>query len=150
MSSHRSKNANSRGGRQNRPTQKRPKHKANLIGQLIRHVEPKYLDVLSLANNIGAGATLFPLSLVPQGDQQLQRVGDFIQPLKLVFNYSLYTVNSDIVTTVRLFFFRWLPSTALSTPVVANLLESPSSANVLSHFNFQTQDNYRILWEKQY
>jgi len=113
-------------------------------------VEPKYLDVLSVASNIGSGSTLFALSLVPSGDQQSQPVGDFIQPLRLMFNFSLYTVNSDIVTTVRLIFFRWIPSTVLIAPVVASILEAPSAANVLSHFNFQLQDNYKILQERQF
>jgi hypothetical protein len=67
-----------------------------------------------------------------------------------MFNFSLYTVNSDIVTTVRLIFFRWIPSTALIAPVVASILEAPSAANVLSHFNFQLQDNFKILHERQF
>jgi len=116
----------------------------------ISSAEVKYFDLLSLANSIGAGATLFPLSIVPQGSAQSTRVGDFIRTRRLVFNYSLYTVNSDIVTTVRLIFFRWHPSTALAFPVVANILESPVSSNVLSHYNFQLQEDYTVLWERQY
>lgn len=137
-----------------RPAGKKPKGRRNrsngVVTTMAKHVEPKYLDTLSLANSIGAGATLFPLSLVPQGDSQSTRVGDFIQPLRLLFNYSLYCVNSDIVTTVRLIFFTWTPDTALVIPTVANILQAPSSANVLSHFNFQTQDNFHILWDRQF
>lgn len=133
-----------------KPRDKRRQKDQNLGRALIRRVEPKYLDVLSIANNIGAGGTLFSLSLVPQGDQQLQRVGDFIQPLKLIMNFSMYVVNADIVTTTRMIFFRWLPSTALVVPVIASILESPAAANVLSHYNFQNQDNYQVLLEKQF
>jgi hypothetical protein len=129
---------------------KNRKRNKNVINTLVAHTEPKFFDTLSLANSIGAGATLIEISEVPQGDTQSSRVGDFIQPLKLIFNYSLYTVNSDIVTTVRIIFFRWIPSNGLVAPVLANILQSPSSSNVLSHFNFQTQDNYRILWDRQY
>jgi len=116
----------------------------------IIHAQPKYFDVLSIANSIGSGGTLFPLCGVPQGDAQSTRVGDFIHARKLVFNYSLYTANADIVTTIRLIFFKWRPSTALTVPVIANILEAPASSNVLSHFNFQLQENYSILWERQY
>lgn len=131
-------------------SRKNRKETTKLTRNLVSHVEPKYLDVLSVASNIGSGSSLFALSLVPSGDQQSQRVSDFIQPLRLLFNFSLYTVNSDIVTTVRLIFFRWIPSTALIAPVVASILEAPSAANVLSHFNFQLQDNYKILLERQF
>lgn len=117
---------------------------------MANHVEPKYLDLTSIANSIGAGGTLFLLSAVTQGDTQSSRVGDFIQPLRLLFNYTLYTVNSDIVTTVRMIFFRWIPATSLVVPLIANVLENPSAANVLAHYNFQTQDNYRVLWDRQF
>jgi len=128
----------------------RKRKATNVIRTLISHVEPKYFDITSLANSVGAGGTIFPLSPVPQGAAQSDRVGDFIQPRKWMFNYTLYTVNSDIVTTVRMIFFRWVPTTALIFPVLANILESPVSGNVLSHYNFQTQDNYEVLWERQF
>jgi len=117
---------------------------------LVRMTEPKYLDTLSIANSIGSGGTLFQLTTIPQGDGQSTRVGDFSKIRKLLFNFTLYIVNSDIITTVRLIFFRWVVSTAISSPSIANILEAPASSNVLSHFNFQLQDNYHVLWEKQF
>jgi hypothetical protein len=110
----------------------------------------KYLDTLSIANSVGAGGTLFQLSTIQQGVGQSQRLGDFAQPMKLLFNFSLYTVNSDIVTTIRLIFFRWVPSTTLIVPVVGDILEAAASSNVLSHLNFQLQKNYVVLWDKQF
>jgi len=139
-----------RTGRSGKPGNPKRRKTTGVIRTLVAHVEPKYFDLTSLANSVGAGGTLFPLSLVPQGDSQSTRVGDFIQPLRMLFNFTLYTVNSDIVTTIRLVFFRWVPSTALVFPLLANILESPVSGNVLSHYNFQTQDNYQILAERQY
>jgi hypothetical protein len=117
---------------------------------ILTKVEMKYFDTLSVANSIGSGATLFQLSTVPQGVAQTQRVGDFIKPLKLIFNFSLYTVNADIITTIRLIFFRWVPSTALVLPVLADILEAPASSNVLSHFNYQLQQNYSVLSDRQF
>jgi hypothetical protein len=67
-----------------------------------------------------------------------------------MFNFTLYTVNSDIVTTIRLIFFRWVPNDVLLSPLIANILEAPVSSNVLSHFNFQLQDNYSVLYERQF
>jgi len=131
----------------NAKSTKRKKQKLSV--SLIDKVEVKYFDVLSLANSIGAGSTLFPLCQVPQGATQSERVGDFILPRKLLFNFTLYTVNSDIVTTLRMIFFRWVPSTGLSVPVVADILQSPAASNVLSHFNFNLQDNYEILLDWQ-
>jgi hypothetical protein len=113
-------------------------------------VEPKYFDTLSVANSIGSGGTIFPLCGIPQGDSQSSRVGDFVSPLEMLFNFSLYTVNTDIITTVRLIWFKWRPSTATTTITVASILEAPSSSNVLSHFNFQLQQQYQVLHERQF
>jgi len=127
------------------------KHQTNLKRlHRINPVEVKYLDNLILAQSPGAGFNLFRVSAVPQGAAQGQRVGDFIQPLKLILNFSLYAATSDIVNTVRRFLVRWKPSDTLIVPLIADFLEAAASANVLSHFNFQLQDNYDILFNKFY
>jgi len=139
---------------QTKPTRVTPYvkvHRGPTTGKsMVRRAELKYFDVLSLANNIGAGATIFSIDAVPQGVGQSQRIGDFISTKKIILNYSLYCVNSDIVTTIRIILFRWRPSTALVNPLVGSILEAPSSANALSHFNYQIQDNYDVLWEHQF
>jgi len=132
--------------RRNAQQLKRPK----LGSELMKLIEPKYFDTLSLANSIGSGGTIFGLSLIPQGATQSERVGDFAQPLRLILNYSLYVVNSDIVTTVRLIFFRWHIHSAFGPPNIVNLLEAPASSNVLSHLNFQYQNDFDILWDRQF
>jgi len=119
-------------------------------GEIIKSVETKYFDVLSLGNAIGSGATTFLVDNIPQGVSQSHRIGDFVSIRKIILNYSIYTVNSDIVTTIRLVLFRWVPDNSLHTVVVGDILESPASANTLSHYNFQLQDNYEVLWEKQF
>lgn len=110
----------------------------------------KYLDITSLANSIGAGATLQNLGLIPQGDQQNQRIADFARLRKLFFNYSMYIANADIVTTVEIKFYKWIPNTALATPLIANLLQNPAAANSLSHENFEFQQNYQVLWQRRF
>jgi hypothetical protein len=120
------------------------------VRSVIKSIEPKYFDFLSLANSIGAGATLFGVGGVPQGSAQSNRIGDFISVRRLYLNYSLYIANADIVTTVRIILFRWIPNSGLLLPTVAALLEAPSSSNVLSHYNFQNQQNYEVMWEKQF
>jgi hypothetical protein len=129
---------------------KNKKKKQSLVNakfqlQMIRALEPKFLDITSIANSVGAGGTIFNLSPVSQGASQSDRIGDFIHTLKLYFNFTLYCVNSDIVTTIRLIFFRWIPNGTLLSPALGNILQNPSAANVLSHFNFQYQQNYRVL-----
>lgn len=128
---------------------KKPKAKG-VVQTLISHTEPKYLDNTVLATSVGAGGTIYGLSSVPQGDTQSTRVGDFIQPRALIINWDLYTVNSDIVTTIRLVVFRWVPSNALIAPVIADILENAAAANVLAHFNFQYQDNYVVMKDMQF
>jgi hypothetical protein len=126
-------------------------NKKTTVPKILRSlVEPKYFDTLSTANSIGSGGTIFPLTGIPQGDSQSSRVGDFINPLSMIFNFTLYTVNSDIVTTIRLIWFKWKPSTATTTITVASILEAPASSNVLSHFNFQLQQQFTVLHERQF
>jgi len=125
------------------------RNRGGKIPKMLKGAEPKYFDFLSVANSIGAGSTFFGLVGIPQGVAQSQRVGDFIQPLRLLFNFSLYTANTDIITTVRLIFIRWRPSDIVA-PVIANILETPASANVLSHFNFQLQESYDVLWDRYF
>jgi len=118
------------------------------IRSIVAAIEKKYFDYLSLANSIGAGSTIFPIQQIPQGNGQSQRVGDFVSICKMIFNFTFYCVNSDIVTTTRLILFRWIPNTGSVTPTVALILEAPSSSNVLSHFNFENQMSYEILWDR--
>jgi len=120
------------------------------LAGVISRTEPKFFDQISLANSIGAGATIFPFSGVPQGVSQSQRVGDFIHVRALLLNYSLYIVNADIVTSVVIILFRWIPNTISLPPAVALLLQNPSSANCLSQYNFSNQQNYQILWQRQF
>jgi hypothetical protein len=110
----------------------------------------KWLDITSLANSIGSGATLQNLGLIPQGDQQNQRIADFARLRKIFYNYSMYIANADIVTTVETKFYKWIVNTALATPLIANLLQNPAAANSLSHENFEYQQNYRLLWQRRY
>jgi len=129
---------------------RQPKHQTGIVHRSMSGIEPKYYDVLSLANNIGAGATLFLLSTIAQGTGQSQRTGDFVRVLRIIHNFNLYCFNSDICTTTRLIFFQWIPSTASFVPLVASILEAPASSNVYSHLNFQIQSNYRVLKDTSY
>lgn len=136
-----------------RKKQKKKKPQVSRAGarqSIIKSIELKYFDINSIANSIGAGATLFPIDAIPQGVGQSSRVSDFVSTRKVILNYSLYCVNSDIVTTIRIILFRWLPSTSLAFPLVADILESPVSINTLSHYNYQRQAEYDILWERQF
>jgi len=133
----------------NRKPRHKPPGRMRIMKSPIKAVS-KYLDITSLANSIGSGATLQNLGLIPQGDQQNQRIADFARLRKLYYNYSMYIANADIVTTVETKFYKWIVNTALATPLIANLLQNPAAANSLSHENFEYQQNYRLLWQHRY
>jgi hypothetical protein len=113
---------------------------------MVQHAELKYLDLTTFDANITGGGTVYVLSNVPQGPTQSQRIGDFIQPVRWRVNVTVYQSNADVVATIRLIWFRWIPlNTSTPTPTIANILEAPSSSQCYSQLNFQLQDNYQIL-----
>jgi len=136
-------------GKTKPPPRHKPPGKLRIMKAVIKAVT-KYLDITSLANSIGSGATLQNLGLIPQGDQQNQRVGDFARLRKIFYNYSMYIANADIVTTVETKFYKWIVNTVLATPLIANLLQNPAAANSLAHENFEFQQNYRLLWQRRF
>jgi len=116
----------------------------------VRDAIVKYFDFTSLAISIGAGANLTDVALIPQGVGQSQRIADTIMLSKIFMNYSLYIANADIVTTVELKYYKWVPSTGLGTPSIAELLQNPAAANALAHENFENQQMFARLWQKRF
>jgi len=120
------------------------------VGKSVSHTIPKYIDFSTFDQSITGGGTVYALSVIPQGNGQSQRVANTVKLKKLVFNFSIYMANTDIVTTSRLIFFRWMPSNVSTAPTVASILQNPSVAQVFSHLDFENQQQYEILWDKTF
>jgi len=119
-------------------------------GKSLERVETKHTDVLSLGKSYGSGVSIFLVDNIPYGVSQSHHIGDFVSICKINLNYLIYIVNSDIVTTIILALFRWVPDTLLLLVVVGDIMESRASAHTLSHYNFRLQENYEVLWEKHF
>jgi len=141
MSKRKNKKKNKKGRAKNGAT--------GIVARVQRDLEMKYIDFTSFNTNVGAGGAVYVLSDVPQGTGQSLRTGDFIQPMRWILNMAIYMANTDIVATVCIYLFRWIPSN-LTAPVVGSILEAPSGSYVFSHLNFQLQGSYEILWKRRY
>lgn len=117
---------------------------------MVARAERKYFDTTSVGNSIGAGATLFAFGGIPQGDNVNSRVGDFACRLDGFLNFSLYIANTDIFTTIVLSVFEWSQNSAFNPPTIAQLFQSPSNVNSLSHWNHENQQLYQVLWQYQF
>jgi len=124
------------------------KEKRQVKGSQVTHVIPKYIDFSTFDQSVTGGGTFYLLSVIPQGSGTSQRVANTIRMRRLYLNLSIYLTNTDIVTTSRVILFRWIENTASATPTVGAILENPSSTQVFSHFDFENQQNYEVIWDK--
>jgi len=99
---------------------------------------------------LGRELLFFFVDDIPHGVSQFHYIGDFVSICKINLNYIIYIVNPDILTTLILAIFRWVPDNLLQIVVVGDILESRASAHTLSHYNFRLQENYEVLWEKHF
>jgi len=130
--------------------QKRRGPRPGRRGKVVRSVETKHSDVHSFCNSSGSGVAIFLVDNIPYGVSQSHDIGDFVSIRKINLNYSIYIVKSDIVTTIIISTFRWVPDNLLQIVVVGDILDSRASAHTLPHYNFRLQENYEVLWEKHF
>lgn len=98
--------------------------------------EPKFLDTYDVSAGayvqVDRGGQLKEVTTVPQGDTVNTRDGDELRQNKLDFRLSAYynpaVINTDAGHKLRVIVFRWLPTTALGAPGVANILQNVGGA----------------------
>lgn len=126
------------------------------VKRLIRgNMETKYKFTNSTAGfAVSAAAqidgTFFDIA---QGVADTNRVGDRLKwGSKIHLNLQM-VASGDDYNTFRWMLVQWHPtSTAAPTPVMADiLLNGPSAApDVLSQYNHDNRQNYRVLWDRKY
>jgi hypothetical protein len=134
-------------------------HKENVMSNSIRIGANGYLnrpkagapklklfDSTASTQNASTTATLVPLSGPAQGTAVNQRTGDTVRLCdRLVLNYTTSSQNADVFNTVRVIVFQWIPNTALTVPTAASILQNAN--NILSPYDFQNSNQYRILYD---
>jgi len=123
-----------------------------------------YVDIgtgtVASPNTIGTNTASTFASLVDfcnsitQGSGQAARVSDtvFLESIdiKMVvyYNFSGSAFSQDFVQAVRYTLFHWLPNTALVLPTPGSIFQNVTSTGVLSSFDFELKNNYRVLHDK--
>jgi len=121
-----------------------------VIRELKAFEETKYFD--NFTSDPSATTPTFQLlTLIPQGVQQSQRVGDKIMLKGLDvdiiahYNFSAAVYVQDYYNNLRIDFMRWRVQSSIATPSTAEIYQSVGSFGVQSPFNYETRKNYTIL-----
>jgi hypothetical protein len=104
--------------------------------------QTKFVDLAQTQNPSSAGNVLSGFNSINQGVAVSQRTGDTIFMKSLYVNYTVTQLNSDEISSTRVIFFQWIPSSLLGTPVAANILQTGA---IDSFYNWQLSSNFRIL-----
>jgi len=107
----------------------------------------KFQDVNYAVSAISIGTVLAGICNIPQGITVNQRTGDTVFWKELYVNYELATQNADIYNTSRVIIFQWHPNSALTVPVVTDILQV---ASVQSMYDWQYSNLFTILHDKVY
>jgi hypothetical protein len=116
-----------------------------------RSVERKYFDSNQAAALTTAGV-MIDLSDIPQGSSDFTRVGDEVQWVDLQVSGILNTAADGETTPIpvytRVIVFQYMPSTAASFPIIAELLQLSSGLAVFAPQQWDQRTNYHILSDR--
>lgn len=131
--------------RRGRKLNKRQKNEVKRI--IAVRQELKFFVTPTNAFQISSTGVTFPLTLVTQGDTDQTRDGDRLYAKKMYVRG--YIEISDTTNIVRLVFYQWKPN---STATLGDIfLPGPTGAiDVDSHYNHDTRQQFKILWDRTF
>ncbi len=107
----------------------------------------KYYDV-NVAGSMTASPSYNPITTIPQGYSQSERIGDVIWIKAISFRYEITTANADIFNLARLIVFSWVPNTTSLTPGTSSVLEDYVSQGVQSFYNYESRQDVKVYYDK--
>jgi len=116
--------------------------------------ETKAFDTTTNSFTVSTAGSVAKLTTVTQGATQVTRVGDRLRKRQLDFKYQLQVgavgliAAADQYNTVRVIVFQWLMDDGLAAPVVANILTTTPTNKSLAMYNFDTDHDYKILYDR--
>lgn len=115
---------------------------------VAKFVERKFITRNGTQANVLNTGTLFAESLIPQGNSQVERVGNHVKCLSYALKYSWDNPNSNPVTSnLRVIFFATRHTTA--TPSIGDvLLYINNTYTAISPYNIDAYIKYRIFYDK--
>jgi len=126
------------------------------IKKLEHSEELKYIDYSDNAL-LQTGGRLVALSLLAQGDDFNQRIGEQVQAkylnLKMTFNKSTPSANINWIRVLVLWDLQTNgigPIQLASTSLVTGVIDDTTIASILAPHNYRTKQRYKILHDKLY
>jgi hypothetical protein len=125
-------------------------------GMIAAEVETKAFDTTSNSFTVSTAGSVLKLTTVTQGATQVTRVGDRLKKKLLSFKYSIQVgatgliAAADQYNTVRVIIFQWHMDDGLAAPVVANILTSTPTNKSLAMYNYDTDHDYKILYDRSH
>lgn len=125
-------------------------------GLLRNEVEVKAFDTTTNSFTVSTAGSVAKLTTVTQGATQVTRVGDRLKKKRLDFKYSIQVgatgliAAADQYNTVRVIIFEWHMDDGLAAPVVANVLTTTPTNKSLAMYNYDTDHDYRILYDRSH
>jgi len=133
-----------RRGRKFRKGTSNDKHIRDVVkGVLSSKIEKKYA-VNTAATVVSSTTVLLPLSQVPQGVQDNDRIGDSILNKNLKIDIIMQSNTSSTSGVFRVTIFRWIPPNA---PTSANIY-FPGIANIQAPLFQDYEQSYVIMYDK--
>jgi len=116
----------------------------------MRFKQLKYADYFGNAFSSTTTIGYSTLTNVTQGPGQTQRVGDMVYLHHMEYRIHYTTANVDVFNLARLLFFVWVPNTGTFVPGTTSILEDPTTYGVLSPHNYETRQEYKVLYDSTF
>jgi len=119
-------------------------------------IEVKAFDTTTNSFTVSTAGSVAKLTTVTQGVTRQTRVGDRLKKKQLAFKYSVQVgatgliAAADQYNTVRVIIFMWTQDDGLAAPVVANILTTTPTNKSLAMYNYDTDHDYKILYDRSH
>lgn len=122
--------------------------KAMIKAELKKNIETKYSNQNHSLVSVDNTGVIYDLTPIPQGTQDIQRIGDEITVKSL--QVRLNAIAGDVTNFLRMVIFQWIPNDA-NPPTVANILNGQGGTVALVSAYYQNDtlgNNYIVLYDK--
>lgn len=130
-----------KGGKWNKPLTKTAKKQ---VVRIVRsQQETKFRDA-SIATSVSYNGVILPLSDIPVGTGDTERIGDKIKPVSIQLRGNV--VASDNTNMFRMVVFRWKPSFNADTPIPSEILQVVGSTSATnSPYNHDRRSQFTVV-----
>ncbi len=126
------------------------KRVASIANRTITNRAEKKHNHISINSNadLDTGGDLIKLTALGQGIDNHDRIGAYVTPVSIKFQYSMLPATNVNFIIVRMLIFQWTEPDDLAPPTPQDVLENTAGDNVLFSPYLQDNNNTRVLWDR--